>query len=72
MPHLPLHLLCVEVVSVVHVLVFAQVCGDLPDLRVELDVCVASLTEHDGVLGRGGQDAQDETWQSLKYTYCHY
>lgn len=52
-PHLPLHLLRVEVVSVVHVLVFAQVCGDLPDLCVELDVCVAPLTEHDGVLVRG-------------------
>lgn len=51
MPHLPLHLLCVQVVSVVHVLVFAQVCGDLSDLSVELDVCVASLTKHDGVLG---------------------
>lgn len=51
MPHLSLHLLGVKVVSVVHVLVFAQVCGDLPDLRVELDICVAPLTEHDGILG---------------------
>lgn len=58
-PHLPLHLLGVQVVSVVHVLVFAQVRGDLPDLRVELDVCVASLTEHDGVLGDEG-DGQNE------------
>ena len=53
-PHLPLHLLGVQVVAVVHVLVFAQVGGDLPDLRVELDVRVAPLAEHDGVLGRGG------------------
>lgn len=50
MPHLPLHLLGVEVVSVVHMLVFAQVCGDLADLGVELDVCVTPLTEHYGVL----------------------
>lgn len=51
-PHLPLHLLGVQVVSVVHVLVFAQVCGDLAHLCVELDVRVASLTKHDGVLER--------------------
>lgn len=51
-PHLPLHLLCVQVVPVVHVLVLAQVCGDLSHLRVELDVRVASLPKHDGVLGR--------------------
>lgn len=50
MPHLPLHLLGVQVVSIVHMLVFAQVCGDLADLGVELNVCVASLTKHDGVL----------------------
>lgn len=48
--HLSLHLLGVEVVAVVHVLVFAQVCGDLAHLRVELHVRVALLTEHDGVL----------------------
>lgn len=48
--HLSLHLLCVEVVAVVHVLVFAQICGDLAHLRVELHVCVALLPEHDGVL----------------------
>lgn len=53
-PHFPLHLLGVEVVSVVHVLVFTQVCGDLAHLCVELHVCVASLTEHDGVLGEAG------------------
>lgn len=50
-PHLALHLLGVQVVPVVHVLVFAQVCGDLPDLRVELDVRVPPLAKHDGVLG---------------------
>jgi len=49
-PHLALHLLGVQVVAVVHVLVFAEVRGDLPDLRVELDVRVAPLAEHDGVL----------------------
>lgn len=55
-PHLPLHLLGVQVVPVVHVLVFAQVCGDFADLRVELDVCVTALTEHDGVLGEGRRE----------------
>lgn len=58
-PHLPLHLLGVQVVAVVHVLVFAQVGGDLPDLRVELDVRVAPLAEHDGVL-EGKRDAREK------------
>lgn len=49
-PHLSLHLLGVQVVAVVHVLVFAQIRGDLPDFCVKLDVRVAPLTEHDGVL----------------------
>lgn len=49
-PHLSLHLLGIQVVPVVHVLVFAQVGGDLADLSVKLYVCVASLAKHDGVL----------------------
>lgn len=40
-----------------HVLVFAQVGGDLANFRVELDVRVTLLPEHDGVLGEGrGRD----------------
>lgn len=57
-PHFPLHLLCVEVVPVVHVLVLAQVRGDLAHLRVELDVRVAPLAEHDGVLERRGGEEE--------------
>lgn len=50
------HLLGVEVVAVVHVLVLAQVGGDLADFRVELDVRVPLLPKHDGVLpGEGHQ-----------------
>lgn len=63
-PHLPLHLLGVQVVAVVHVLVFAQVGGDLPDLRVELDVRVAPLAEHDGVL-EGKRDAHEKCLRLL-------
>lgn len=48
--HFSLHLFSVEVVAIVHVLVFAQVCRDLAHLRVELHVRVTLLTEHDGVL----------------------
>lgn len=59
-PHFPLHLLCVEVVSVVHVLVLSQVRGDLAHLRVELDVRVTSLAEHDGVLG--GEERRRNRW----------
>lgn len=51
-PHLSLHLLGVQVVAVVHVLVLAQVGGDLAHFGVKLHVCVASLAEHDGVLRR--------------------
>ena len=66
MSHLSLHLLGVQVVPVVHVLVFAQICGDLPDLGVELDVRVAPLPEHDGVL-EGGEtcDGQNEALKIL-------
>lgn len=63
-PHLALHLLGVQVVTVVHVLVFAQVGGDLSDLGVELDVRVAPLTEHDGVLKKINND------NVLSYMFC--
>lgn len=49
-PHFTLHLLGVQVVSVVHVLVLAQVCGNLSHLCVELYICMALLPKHDGVL----------------------
>ena len=51
-PHLSLHLLGVQVVPVVHVLVLAQVGGDLAHLSVKLYICVASFAEHNGILWR--------------------
>ena len=54
MPELALGLLGGHVVSVVHVLVLAQVGGDLSDLRVELHVQLLLLPEHDGVLRTHG------------------
>lgn len=46
---LPLGLFGRQVVPVVHVLVFTQIGGDFSDLRVELDVDMLLLPEHDGV-----------------------
>ena len=63
--HLPLHLLGVEVVAVVHVLVLAQVGGDLAHLRVELHVRVPLLAEHDGVLVARGR-SRTETEISMR------
>ncbi len=50
LPHLPLRLLRGEVIAVVHVLVLAQVGGDLADLSVELHVRLLLLPKHDRVL----------------------
>ena len=58
MPELALGLLGGHVVSVVHVLVLAQVGGDLSDLRVELHVQLLLLAEHDGVLRTHGGTRQ--------------
>lgn len=75
-PHFALHLLRVQVVPVVHVLVLAQVRGDLAHLRVELDVRVAPLAEHDGVLeGRGGEGGGEAGelegfFMSLMHQWC--
>lgn len=44
------NLLSPQVVSVMHVLVFAQVSSDLSDLCVELYIIVFLLAKHDGIL----------------------
>lgn len=43
-------LLSVEVISVMHMLMFPQVCGDLSHFCVELHICVSLLPKHDGIL----------------------
>ena len=50
-PQLSLSLLGREVVAVVHVLVLAQVGGDLAHLGVELHVGLLLLAKHDRMLG---------------------
>ena len=57
-PELPLRLLGSQVVPVMHVLVLAQVRGDLADLSVELHVPVLFLAEEDGVLKKGIKSLQ--------------
>lgn len=42
-----------QIVSVVHVLVFAQIRRDFANLSVELDVQVLLLAKHDGILKKG-------------------
>ena len=44
------HLFSMQVVAVMHVLVLAQICGDLSHLCVELDVNVFLLAKQDGIL----------------------
>ena len=44
------NLLSPEIITVMHVLVLAQVCGDLSHFCVELYIIMLLVSKHDGVL----------------------
>ena len=44
------HLFSMQIITVMHVLMFAQVCGDLSHFSVELDIYVLLLAKQDSVL----------------------
>lgn len=68
--HFALHLLGIQVVSVVHVLVLAQVCCDLSHLGVKLYICVALFPKHDGILRE--EEKINKTFWIVSDCFCSF